>query len=111
MKQAKPFLQHIMDETNYLILHSKKLTFEKFLDDETLKRSFVRSLEIIGEATKNIPKSFISNHPEIPWKEMAGLRDILVHHYFGINYKSVWDIIKNKVPKLKDQVEGLLREQ
>lgn len=108
MKQAKPFLQHIMDEINYLLSHSEELTFENFIADETLKRSFVRSFEIIGEAAKNISKSFKSSHPEIPWKEMAGMRDVLVHQYFGINYKSVWDIMKNKIPKLKAQIENLL---
>lgn len=110
MKQAKPFLLHIMDEINYLLQHSKRLSYNKFIHDETLKRSFVRSLEIIGEATKNLPKTFTGKYPEVPWKDIAGLRDVLVHQYFGINYKKVWDIVKNKIPKLKGQIQNILGE-
>jgi uncharacterized protein with HEPN domain len=84
--------------------------YEDFIKDETLKRSFVRSLEIIGEATKNLPDDFRSKYPQVQWKEMAGLRDILIHRYFGVNYKSVWDVIKNKIPKLKEQIENILGE-
>lgn len=107
-KQVKPYLKHILTEAEYLLQNSKNLEFDKFMDDETLKRSFVRSLEVIGEATKNLPKGFRNKYPQIKWKEIAGLRDILIHQYFGINYISVWDIVKNKIPELKRQIENVL---
>jgi uncharacterized protein with HEPN domain len=99
-----------MDEIKYLMQNSEKLVYEEFIDNETLKRSFVRSLEIIGEATKNLPDSFRNKYPEVQWKEMAGLRDVLIHRYFQVNYKSVWDIVKNKIPDLKEQIEKILNE-
>ncbi|MFQ6116027.1 MAG: DUF86 domain-containing protein, partial [bacterium] len=69
-----------------------------------------RSLEIIGEATKNLSDSFKEKHSNIKWRELAGLRDKLIHHYFGVNWNRVWDVIKNLVPKLKEQLEVLLKE-
>ena len=110
MKRAKPFLIHILDEINYLLANSEKLEFQDFIGNETLKRSFVRSLEIIGEATKNLPKNFRNKYSQVQWKEIAGLRDILIHQYFGVDYMSVWDIAKNKIPKLKEQIEKILSE-
>lgn len=110
MKQPKPFLNHIMDEIKYLLQNSQNLEYEDFIKDETLKRSFVRSLEVIGEATKNLPDDFRNKYSQVQWKEMAGLRDILIHRYFGVNYKSVWDVIKNKIPKLKERIENILGE-
>lgn len=97
-----------MTEIEYLLENSEGLEYEEFIDNETLKRSFVRSLEVIGEATKNLSDSFRKKHPQIRWKDIAGLRDVLIHQYFGIDYRSVWDIVKNKAPKLKEQIEGIV---
>ena len=99
-----------MDEINYLFQNSITLEYDKFINNETLKRSFVRSLEVIGEATKNLPDDFKQKYSYIQWKQIAGLRDVLIHHYFGIDYKSVWDIVKNKLPKIKEQIENILNE-
>lgn len=79
MKQSKPFLEHILDEIIYLLQNSEGLVYERFIDNETLKRSFVRSLEVIGEATKSLSTDFRKEYPYINWKKMAGLRDILIH--------------------------------
>jgi uncharacterized protein with HEPN domain len=108
LKKYKAYLLHILDETDYLMRHSADLAFDDFTGDENLKRSFVRSLEIIGEAVKNVPREFRVEHPEIEWKKIAGLRDVLIHHYFGVDYKMVWDIVKNRVPELKDIIEKLV---
>ncbi len=110
MKQPKIFIKHIMEEIKYLFQNSVRLEYKDFIKDETRKRSFVRSLEIIGEATKNLPEDFRNKYPELPWKEMAGLRDILIHQYFGIDYRFIWDITKNKIPKLKEQIEEILKD-
>jgi len=101
---------HILDETQYLLNNSEKLEFDDFIKNETFKRSFVRSLEIIGEAAKNIPRDFRNKYTDVPWKDMTGARDVLVHKYFGADYKTVWDIVKNKIPNLKLQIEKLLCE-
>ena len=69
----------------------------------------MRSLEIIGEATKNIPADFKAQHETIGWKEMAGMRDRLIHDYMGVNYTIVWDVITNKIPDLLEQVTQVLK--
>ena len=110
MKRPDIFLNHILVEINYLSQKSKTLEYDKFIHDETLTRSFVRSLEVIGEATKNLPDDFKVKYPFIQWKQISGLRDVLIHHYFGIDFKSVWDIVKNKIPIIKQQIEQILSE-
>ncbi|MGV7929302.1 MAG: DUF86 domain-containing protein [Spirochaetota bacterium] len=108
MRDYKAYLLHILDETDYLMRHASGIDLDGLMRDETLKRSFVRSLEVIGEAIKNLPPEFRDAHPGIEWKKIAGLRDVLIHHYFGVDYRMVWDIVKNRVPELKAIIEKLL---
>ena len=77
---------------------------DELLSDETLKRAVVRSLEIIGEASKQIPADFKLKWSSINWKNMAGMRDRLIHDYMGINYSIVWDVAKNKIPVISQQI-------
>ena len=110
MKESKFFLKHIMDEIEYLQQKLEKLKYEDFVKDEDLKRIFVRSLEIIGEATKNLNEDFRSKYHQVEWKKMARLRDVLIHQYWGISYERVWDIVKNQIPELKLKIEIILQE-
>jgi uncharacterized protein with HEPN domain len=80
------------------------------LEDETIKRAIVRSLEIIGEATKKIPADFKVKQDSVQWKNMAGMRDRLIHDYMGINYNIVWDVAKNKIPDLYIQIQNILKD-
>jgi uncharacterized protein with HEPN domain len=107
-KEPLEFLRHISDECSYLLSVSKNLSKDEFLDNETLKRAVVRSLEIIGEATKKIPADFKVKWKSIQWKNMAGMRDRLIHDYIGVNYSIVWDVLKNKIPDLSTQIEQVL---
>lgn len=109
-KEPVELLKHIEDECEYLLSVNKDLSKDDFLDDETLKRAVVRSLEIIGEATKKIPADFKVKWNAIHWKNMAGMRDRLIHDYMGVNYLIVWDVFKNKIPELYDQVQKVLKE-
>lgn len=111
MKNYLEYLKHIRDECEYLVEMSKGLYYEKFVDDETLKRAFVRSLEIIGEATKKIPEDFKQQYPHVNWREMAGMRDVLIHSYFGINYNIVWDVVINYIPPLLDSMNEIIKSQ
>ena len=105
MKSYSPYLLHIIEEADYLIRQSADLDYSGFIENENLRRSFVRSLEIIGEAVKNLPQEFKDKHPDVEWKKIAGTRDMLIHHYFGVNYKIVWDLVKNQVLDLKKKIE------
>jgi uncharacterized protein with HEPN domain len=110
-KDPKEYLRHIQDECSWLISVSENLTFDDFLADETLKRAVVRSLEIIGEATKKIPADFKVKWNSIPWKNMAGMRDRLIHDYMGVNNTIVWDVMKNKIPGMHKQISEILTKE
>jgi uncharacterized protein with HEPN domain len=104
-KESLEYLKHIRDESYFILsITAKGITKEDFLNDETLKRAVVRSLEIIGEATKKIPVDYKLKWNNVKWKEMAGMRDRLIHDYMGVNYSIVWDVIKNKIPDLCKQI-------
>lgn len=111
-KNPIDYLLHIRDEASYIIsVSNEKLTKEAFLNDETLKRAVIRSLEIIGEATKKIPADFKLKWNSIKWKDMAGMRDRLIHDYMGVNYAIVWDVIKNKIPELYEQINDVIENE
>ena len=100
----------MVDEINYLLDSSKEISEDRFMRDATLQRAYTRSLEIIGEAVKGLPEEFRNKYPEADWKGMTGMRDRLIHHYFGVDYEIVWDVIKNEIPKLKTQLQEILDE-
>lgn len=102
------YLRHILDEIDVLLGQVEDLTMEKFLRDETRKRAFVRSLEVTGEATKNLPDAVRERYDEIDWREMAGMRDRLIHGYFGVDYEIVWDVVTSRLNDLRDQVQSRL---
>ena len=107
-KSEKEYLRHMVDEINYLLDSSREISEERFMRDATLQRAYTRSLEIIGEATKGLSEEFRVKYSEADWKGMTGMRDRLIHHYFGVDYEIVWDVIKNEIPKLKTQLQEIL---
>jgi len=111
MRDHKLYLDDILEAAKRIERYSKGMTLEKLKKDTLVLDAVVRNLEIIGEAAKNISGQIRKKHPKIEWKKIAGLRDILAHEYFGIDLEVVWDIIKNKVPILKNQVKGILKEK
>ncbi|MFL6336673.1 MAG: DUF86 domain-containing protein [Pyrinomonadaceae bacterium] len=105
---TREFLEHILDEARFLLDQSRGVDWESFVRDEVLKRAFVRSIEIMGEAVKNIPDSVRQQYPGVEWRAIAGMRDRLIHAYYGVNYKMVWDSVTNKVPALAENIELIL---
>ena len=109
-KSDVEFLNHIKKECDYLLKFSKNLSEEDFYKDETLQRAFTRCLEIIDEASKRVDLEFRSKYPLIPWKEMAGMRDKIIHYYEGVDYSIVWITIVNKIPELHFQIAKIINE-
>ena len=90
-------------------IYVKGVGYEEFLNDTKTQDAVVRNLEIIGEATKNVSDELMGKYPEIPWRQQARLRDRLIHHYSGVNYDIVWDIVTTELPKVMQQIEAILR--
>jgi uncharacterized protein with HEPN domain len=104
------FLRHILSEIQFLISETSDLKFNDFIKNEVQKRAYVRSLEIIGEAVKNLPNQLLDNYPTINLKGAARMRDRLIHGYFDIDYAIVWDVIKKDIPILKNQIIFLIED-
>jgi len=88
-----------------------KMTFDGFHNDKKTRSAVVWKLEVIGEATKNIPASIRNKYKELPWKDMAKMRDKISHSYFGIDYQIVWEVVKKKIPVIKPVIKKILEEQ
>jgi uncharacterized protein with HEPN domain len=86
------------------------MDLSRFLSDETLRRAFVRSLEVIGEAVKGLPDEFRREHDDIEWRAMAGMRDRLIHGYFGVDYEIVWDVVSRRIPVIRRRIGEILEE-
>ena len=101
MRDAKVYLEEILAALDAAQAFVKGMDFGKFVDDDKTSSAVIRKFEIVGEASKNIPDSVKERHPEIPWKEMAGMRDRLIHSYFGVKYDLVWETVRKVIPRLK----------
>ena len=93
-----------------LNLITKDIDYEEFANNRLIRHATIKELEIIGEAVKNIPKETKDKYPQIPWKNIAGMRDILVHAYFKVDTAIVWGVIKERLPELKEQIEKILKD-
>jgi len=107
-RDYKAFINDILDAIHRIESYTENLTFDDFSGSQLYQDAVVRNLEIIGEAVKRLPDELIEKYPDIEWKKIAGLRDILIHAYFGIDIEIVWDVIQNKLPELKDQISLIL---
>jgi uncharacterized protein with HEPN domain len=110
-KSPIEYLRHIADECQFILSIASAIAQENFLADETKKRALVRSLEIIGEASKQIPADFKQKWDMVNWRNMAGMRDKLIHDYMGVNYIIVWDVVLNKIPELAIQISEIIAEE
>ncbi len=104
------YITHIFDAISSIQTEMKEITREQFNNSEVLQGFVERKLEIIGEATKQISDDFKTQHSNIPWKDMAGMRDILIHQYTEVDQDIVWETITQKIPPLKEQIAKILKE-
>ena len=104
------YLNDILDAVNDIKSFINGQTYETFIKDNMRRNAVVRSLEVIGEATKNLPEEVREKYPEIPWKRMAGMRDKLIHGYFGVDYESIWSLITERVSSIEEPIKRIIRE-
>jgi uncharacterized protein with HEPN domain len=105
------YLQDILDSINDIQEFLQGISFDAFLKDKKTINAVVRSIEVIGEAAKNIPESLRQRYPNIPWKRMAGMRDKLIHEYFGVDLEIVWEAANADLPPLKAMMEEVLEDE
>lgn len=109
-KDPKIFLEHITESIREIERHIKNMSEGKFMRDVKTQDAVIRRIEIIGEATKNLPSNFRKKNPHVEWKEIAGMRNKLIHEYFGIDLDLVWSVVNDDIPKLKKQISNLLEK-
>lgn len=110
MRDNTIYLLHMLDELEFIRQSTDGVTEEAFLANPLLQHGIVRAIEVLGEAVKNISDPFRDAHPEIPWRDIAGMREKFIHGYFEIELDLVWDIVQRDVPDLQQKIERLLED-
>lgn len=111
MKKDKAYLKHILDTISDVEKFMENVTQGAFFTNKEKQYAVLRGLEIIGEAAKNLSKELKAKYGEVPWKDIAGMRNKLIHEYFGVKLELVWETVKKKLPELKKQISEILEEQ
>jgi uncharacterized protein with HEPN domain len=110
VKENIIFIEYILECITNIESFTKNVSKEDFMENLEKQSAVVRQLEIIGEAVKNLPDSFRSKHPNVPWREIAGTRDKIIHHYFGVDLEIVWQIVKSDLSDLKKKIKKIKNE-
>jgi len=103
-RNVKLYINDILEYMERAESHINSLSFEEFLKEEKTCDAVIRCIEVIGEATKNIPDEIRNRYPFIPWRDMAGMRDKIIHAYFTVDFETVWLVVKEEIPRLKPMI-------
>jgi uncharacterized protein with HEPN domain len=109
MKDDRTYLLHMLEAIEKIERYIAAVGFDDFSDNDMMIDAVVRELEIVGEAARNLSDSFQEEHSQIPWHKVRAMRNVLIHEYFGVNLKVVWDTCKSDVPTLKSFVDEMLK--
>lgn len=109
-RNYKMFVEDIVHAMDKIEQYLNGMTFEQFMQNEMLIDAVIRNLEIIGEAARNVPKNIREKYHRVSWRKMSGLRNILIHEYFGIDEENVWEIATKNLPETKEELELILKE-
>ena len=110
MKKDEAYLKHILDAISDVEKFTEGISKEEFYESKEKQYAVLRALEIIGEAIKNLSRELKAKHRVVPWKDIAGMRDKLIHEYFGVNMELVWETVKKDLPELKKEIDNILEE-
>ncbi len=109
-RDIRVYIEDILDSITKIQQYTQTIDEQDFLTNTQLQDAVLRRLEIMGEAVKNIPQAFRDRYPQIPWKKIAGLRDVLIHEYFGVNMRRAWKVAKQDIFVLSDELKKVKKD-
>ena len=110
-KDDSVYLRHIFDAISRIEEYSQNIEYKDFMNNHLIQDGVIRQIEVMGEATKRLSSEIRESHSEIPWKDIAGMRDKLIHDYLGVDLDAVWETVQNDIPALKNRLRDLITKE